>query len=100
VKRNKDKKNENMKRTLYLAALASAVLALVAGCGPAAKGGSAPATRSGNPSGPITETTIAQGSVKGVLADGIDSRGEKNIPLLSKELERDGCNDENQYDTK
>ena len=38
--------------------------------------------------------------VKGVLADGIDSRGEKNIPLLSKELERDGCNDENQYDTK
>ena len=60
-----------MKRTLYLAALASAVLALVAGCGPAAKGGSAPATRSGNPSGPITETTIAQGSVKGVLADGI-----------------------------
>ncbi len=60
-----------MKRIIFLAALACGVLALAAGCGPAAKGGSAPATRFGNPSGPVTETTIAQGSVKGVLADGI-----------------------------
>ena len=48
-----------MKRTIYLAALASAVLALAAGCGPAA------ATT------PLGETTVAQGKVKGIVEEGI-----------------------------
>ena len=48
-----------MKRTIYLAALASAVLVLAAGCGPAA------ATT------PLGETTVAQGKVKGIVEEGI-----------------------------
>jgi len=48
-----------MKRTICLAALASAVLALAAGCGPAA------ATT------PLGETTVAEGKVKGIVEEGI-----------------------------
>jgi para-nitrobenzyl esterase len=54
-----NKNNNKMKRTIYLAALASAVLALAAGCGPAA------ATT------PLGETTVAQGKVKGIVEGGI-----------------------------
>ncbi len=48
-----------MKRTICLAALAAAVLALAAGCGPAA------ATTL------LGETTVAQGKVKGIVEEGI-----------------------------